>query len=82
MDTETNSLGSLDPQPGDHFGMVGFFPPLVRRLRAQNINLTVIELKEALVQHLAQVLLSSPVLSRLRGAARQRALSISPDAQP
>jgi uncharacterized protein len=50
VDTETNSLGSLDPQPGDHFGMVGFFPPLVRRLRAQNIDLTVIELKEALVQ--------------------------------
>ncbi len=50
LDTETNSLGSFDPQPSDRFGMVGFFPPLVRRLREQNIDLTVIELKKELVQ--------------------------------
>ncbi len=50
LDTETNSIGSFDPQPDDHMGMVGFFPPLVHRLRKQNIDLTVIELKKDLVQ--------------------------------
>jgi len=50
VDTETNSLGSFDPRPEDRFGMVGFFPPLVRRLREQNVDLTVIELKKELVQ--------------------------------
>ena len=36
--------------PGDHLGMVGFFPPLVRRARDQGIPLTVLELKSELVQ--------------------------------
>jgi len=50
LDTETNSIASFDPQPGDHMGMVGFFPPLVQKLRAKSIDLTVIELKRELVQ--------------------------------
>ena len=50
LDTKTNSIASFDPQQKDRMGMVGFFPPLVERLRAENIDLTVIELKEELVQ--------------------------------
>ncbi len=33
----------LAPKPDDAFGMVGYFPPLVRRLSAASIPLTVIE---------------------------------------
>ncbi len=50
VDTKTNSIAALDPQPQDRIGMVGFFPPLVERLREQNIDLTVIELKPEMVQ--------------------------------
>jgi len=48
-DLATNSLGSLALGPGDRLGMVGFFPPLVRRARDAGIPLTVLELKEELV---------------------------------
>ena len=50
LDTETNSMASFEPGPGDRIGMVGFFPRLVAKLRAQNVDLTVIELKPELVQ--------------------------------
>ncbi len=50
LDTATDSIADIAPQPGDHVGMVGYFPPLVRRLREQAIALTVIELKPELVQ--------------------------------
>ncbi len=49
-DLATNSLGSLALGPSDRLGMVGFFPPLVRRARELGIPLTVLELKEELVQ--------------------------------
>jgi uncharacterized protein len=49
-DLATNSLGSLALGPGDRLGMVGFFPPLVRRARDAGIPITVLELKEELVQ--------------------------------
>jgi uncharacterized protein (DUF4213/DUF364 family) len=49
LDTTRDSIAELNAQPGDHFGMVGYFPPLVRRLRAQGIGLTVIEMKPELV---------------------------------
>jgi hypothetical protein len=49
-DLATNSLGSLPLGPGDRLGMVGFFPPLVQRARDAGIPLTVLELKEELVQ--------------------------------
>lgn len=48
-DLATNSLGSLRLEPGDSLGMIGLFPPLVPRARAQGIALTVLELKEELV---------------------------------
>jgi uncharacterized protein (DUF4213/DUF364 family) len=49
-DFATSSLGSLALGRGDRLGMVGFFPPLVRRARAEGIPLTVLELKAELVQ--------------------------------
>lgn len=40
-----DSIGGLDPQPGDHIGMVGFFPPLVNTVTALGARLTVLELR-------------------------------------
>ncbi|MEZ5660645.1 MAG: DUF364 domain-containing protein [Burkholderiaceae bacterium] len=44
-----DSIGELGPQPGDHIGMVGLFPPLIRRIVAAGARLTVLELKPKLV---------------------------------
>jgi uncharacterized protein (DUF4213/DUF364 family) len=47
-----DSIGGLDPQPGEHIGMVGFFPPLVRQVTARGARLTVLELRADLAgQH-------------------------------
>jgi hypothetical protein len=43
-----DSMGGLDPQPGEHIGMVGFFPPLVRQITACGARLTVLELRAEL----------------------------------
>lgn len=40
-----DSMGGLDPRPGEHIGMVGFFPPLVKRVTARGARLTVLELR-------------------------------------
>jgi uncharacterized protein len=40
-----DSIGGLDPQPGEHIGMVGFFPPLVRQVTRLGARLTVLELR-------------------------------------
>jgi uncharacterized protein len=50
LDTASNSMGELDFGENDHVGMIGFFPSLVRRLREQNIRVSVIEKKSHLVQ--------------------------------
>jgi uncharacterized protein (DUF4213/DUF364 family) len=42
------SIGDLDLAPGDHVGMVGLFPPLVKRVLETGARLTVIELREDL----------------------------------
>jgi uncharacterized protein (DUF4213/DUF364 family) len=39
------SLGDLDLGPGDHLGMIGLFPPLVRQVLATGARLTVLELR-------------------------------------
>ena len=39
-----DTIGRLNLHPGDHIGMVGYFPPLVASIRAQTLPLTVIEL--------------------------------------
>lgn len=44
----TDSIAGLDPQPGEHIGMVGFFPPLVKQVTAHGARLTVLELKAEL----------------------------------
>jgi uncharacterized protein len=44
-----DSLGTLDPQPGDHIGMIGLFTPLLSRVLASGAQLTVVELKPELV---------------------------------
>lgn len=49
-DFATNSLGSLALGPDDRLGMVGFFPPLVRRAQERGIPLVVLELRSELVQ--------------------------------
>ena len=41
----SDSLGSLDVRAGDHVGMVGYFPSLVRRLRDLGVKVTVVEKK-------------------------------------
>ncbi len=46
-----DSIGGLAPQPGEHIGMVGFFPPLVKQVMACGARLTVLELKADLVGH-------------------------------
>ncbi len=45
-----NPIADLEPSANDHIGMVGYFPSLVRMLRASGIPLTVLELDESLVQ--------------------------------
>lgn len=45
-----NSLGDIALGRGDHLGMIGFFPPLVDRVRRTGAALTVVELSEAMVR--------------------------------
>ena len=45
-----DSLGALNPQPGDLLGMVGFFAPLVPRILASGARLRVLELRADLVR--------------------------------
>lgn len=40
-----DSIGGLDPQAGEHIGMVGFFPPLIKPVTARGARLTVLELR-------------------------------------
>jgi uncharacterized protein (DUF4213/DUF364 family) len=42
------SIGDLDLQPGDHLGMIGLFPPLVRQVLLTGARLTVVELRAEL----------------------------------
>ena len=43
-----DSIGGLAPQRGEHIGMVGFFPPLVKQVTARGARLTVLELRAEL----------------------------------
>jgi uncharacterized protein len=43
-----DSLGQLDPGPGEHIGMVGLFPKLVPQVMQAGARLTVLELKAQL----------------------------------
>ena len=44
----TDSIAGIDPQPGEHIGMVGLFPPLLQTARACGARLTVLELRAEL----------------------------------
>lgn len=44
FDWATDSIGRLDPQPGERIGMVGLFGPLLDRIVAAGARLTVLEL--------------------------------------
>ena len=47
-DAAADSIGLLDPQPGERIGMVGLFPPLVKRIVSAGARLTVVELEPSL----------------------------------
>lgn len=40
-----DSIAGIDPQPGDHVGMIGLFGPLLRTIIASGARLTVVELR-------------------------------------
>lgn len=44
-----NSLGDVELGKDDHLGMIGFFPPLVRRIDAVEGRLTVVEMSDEIV---------------------------------
>ena len=44
-----DSLGHLDPQPGERLGMIGHFTPLIPRIRAAGARLLIVELRADLV---------------------------------
>jgi uncharacterized protein (DUF4213/DUF364 family) len=48
-EASTDSLGALDPRPGEQIGMIGLFTPLMSRVIASGAHLTVVELKAQLV---------------------------------
>lgn len=50
-----DSLGHLDPQPGERIGMVGHFTPLMPRLLERGARLLVVELRPELVRDDGQV---------------------------
>jgi len=47
--SSADSIGQLDPQPGERIGMIGLFPPLVEPIVAAGAELVVVELRPALV---------------------------------
>jgi uncharacterized protein (DUF4213/DUF364 family) len=44
-----DSIGHMDPQPGEHIGMIGYFTPLLGRIIGSGARLTIVELKAELV---------------------------------
>lgn len=44
-----DSIGGLQPRAGDHIGMVGLFPPLLKQVTGCGARLTVLELRADLV---------------------------------
>lgn len=48
LEATADSLGLLDPKPGEVVGMVGLFPPLTRRILAAGASLVVVELDPSL----------------------------------
>jgi uncharacterized protein (DUF4213/DUF364 family) len=47
-DASGDSIGNLDPQPGETIGMIGYFAALAPRITARGAKLVVVELREDL----------------------------------
>ena len=47
-DASGDSIGRIDPQPGEQIGMIGLFRPLLGRILQSGARLTVVELKPEL----------------------------------
>lgn len=61
LDVAGDSMGELQLAEGDHLGMVGYFPSLIRRLRAMAVKITVIEKKSQFVQKDSQLTVTQDV---------------------
>jgi uncharacterized protein (DUF4213/DUF364 family) len=48
-DDSSDSIGHLNPQPGEHIGMIGKFTPLLGRITKSGARLTIVELNPQLV---------------------------------
>ena len=48
-DQSSDSMGHLNPQPGEHIGMIGYFTPLLGTIIGSGARLTIVELKAELV---------------------------------
>ena len=48
-DRSSDSIGQLNPQAGEHIGMIGKFTPLLRRILDSGARLTIVELNPELV---------------------------------
>ena len=44
-DCSADSIGQVNPQPGEHIGMIGYFTPLIGRIIGSGARLTIVELK-------------------------------------
>ena len=53
-DNSRDSIGQMQPQRGEHIGMIGFFKPLLGTILQSGARLTVLELDPALVNNTAQ----------------------------
>ena len=53
-DQSPDSIGQMQPQAGEHIGMIGFFKPLLGAILESGARLTVLELNPALVTETAQ----------------------------
>jgi uncharacterized protein len=49
-DCSTDSIGQMNPQPGEHVGMIGYFTPLLGRIIGSGARLTIVELKADLAR--------------------------------
>jgi len=47
-DSSADSIGQMNPQPGEQIGMIGYFRPLLGRVMASGAKLTVVEMKAEL----------------------------------
>lgn len=48
-DCSVDSIGQVDPQAGEHIGMIGYFTPLLGRITGSGARLTIVELRADLV---------------------------------